>query len=117
VPTIHAEQPVPRCGPRIADVRRDKSDRSDRRGAARVLTLQVALAEINYQGTEPAKNAELYKRGGLSEVKARKCLVCAIPLRSVKGPEPLLGPVSGCYPSGISMAISRISSEMPSGSP
>jgi len=68
--------------------RRDISDLSDQRGAARVLTLQEALVEINYQGSGPAKNAELYRSGDLSEDKAVECVVYAIPLRSEKGPEP-----------------------------
>jgi hypothetical protein len=50
-------------------VRRDKSDRCDQRGATRVLTLQEALAEINYQGSGPEKNAELYWRGNCPRIR------------------------------------------------
>jgi hypothetical protein len=64
----------------VSDVpgHRDKSDRSDKRVAARALTLQEALAEINHQGSGPAKNAELYRRGQLSEEKAVEYVTCAI---------------------------------------
>jgi hypothetical protein len=57
---------------------RDKSDRSDKRVAAIALTLQEALGEINREGSGPAKNAELYRRGQLSEEKAVKYVTCAI---------------------------------------
>jgi hypothetical protein len=57
---------------------RDKSDRSDKRVAARVLTLQEALSAINSQGSGPAKNAELYRRGELPEGKAVEYVTCAI---------------------------------------
>ena len=57
---------------------RDKSDRSDKRVAAIALTLQEALAEINREGSGPAKNAELYRRGQLSEEKAVEYVTCAI---------------------------------------
>jgi hypothetical protein len=57
---------------------RDKSDRSDKRVAAIALTLQEALAEINHQDSGPAKNAELYRRGQLSEEKAVEYVACAI---------------------------------------
>jgi hypothetical protein len=56
----------------------DKSDRSDKRVAAIGLTLQEALAEINHQGSGAAKNAELYRRGQLSEEKAVEYVTCAI---------------------------------------
>ena len=56
----------------------DKSDRSDKRVAARGLTLQEVLAEINREGSGPAKNAELYRRGQLSEEKAVEYVTCAI---------------------------------------
>jgi hypothetical protein len=61
----------------VSDVPRDR-DRSDKRVAARALTLQEALAEINHQGSGPAKNAELYRRGQLSEEKAVEYVTCAI---------------------------------------
>jgi hypothetical protein len=57
---------------------RDKSDRSDKRVGAIALTLQEALAEINHQDSGPAKNAELYRRGQLSEEKAVEYVACAI---------------------------------------
>jgi hypothetical protein len=65
---------------RVSDVPeyRDKSDRSDKRVAAIALTLQEAMAEINRQGSGPAKNAELYRRGQLSEEKAVEYVTCAI---------------------------------------
>jgi hypothetical protein len=56
----------------------DKSNRSDKRVAAITLTLQEALAEISRQGSGPAKNAELYRRGQLSEEKAVEYVTCAI---------------------------------------
>jgi len=64
----------------VSDVprNRDKSDRSDRRVAAIALTLQEVLAEINHQVYGPAKNAELYRRGELSEEKAVEYVTCAI---------------------------------------
>jgi hypothetical protein len=64
----------------VSDVpgHRDKSDRSDKKVAARALTLQEALAEINRQSSGPAKNAELYRRGQLSEEKAVEYVTCAI---------------------------------------
>ena len=40
--------------------------------------MQEALAEINRQGSGPAKNAELYRRGQLSEKKAVEYVTCAI---------------------------------------
>jgi hypothetical protein len=60
------------------ETRRDKSDISDQRGDARALTLREVLAEINHQGSGPAKNAELYRRGELSEDKAVEYVTCAI---------------------------------------
>jgi hypothetical protein len=53
--------------------------------AARVLTLREALAEINCQGTGPAKNAELYRRGELSEDKAVEYVTTAILHRRGEG--------------------------------
>jgi hypothetical protein len=74
---------------RTADDSAPRQKRQKRpKGAARVLTLQEALAEINYQGSGPAKNAELYRRGGLSGDKAVECVVCAILLRSESGRSP-----------------------------
>ena len=40
--------------------------------------MQEALAEINHQDSGPAKNAELYRRGQLSEEKAVEYVACAI---------------------------------------
>ena len=40
--------------------------------------MQEALAEIKYQDSGPAKNAELYRRGQLSEEKAVEYVTCAI---------------------------------------
>jgi hypothetical protein len=40
--------------------------------------LQEALAEINHHRSGPAKNAELYRRGQLSEEKAVEYVTCAI---------------------------------------
>jgi len=53
-------------------------DISDQRQLTRVLTLQEALSEINRLGSGPAKNAELYRRGELSEDKAVEYVTCAI---------------------------------------
>jgi hypothetical protein len=53
-------------------------DKSGRRGVTRILTLREVLAEINHQGSGPAKNAELYRRGELSEDKAVEYVTCAI---------------------------------------
>jgi hypothetical protein len=55
------------------------------REAARVLTLREALAEINCRGTGPAKNAELYRRGELSEDKAVEYVTTAILHRRGEG--------------------------------
>jgi hypothetical protein len=57
---------------------RDQSDQSDKRHLVRVLTLREVLAEINSPGTGPAKNAELYRRGELSEEKAVEYVARAI---------------------------------------
>jgi hypothetical protein len=56
----------------------DQSDISDQRHLVRVLTLGEALAEINRSGSGPAINAELYRRGELSEEKAVEYVARAI---------------------------------------
>ncbi len=58
---------------------RDKSDRSDKRPSNFTpLTVSEALAEINRGGSGAGKNAELYRRGELSESTAVEYVTCAI---------------------------------------
>jgi hypothetical protein len=63
----------------------DISDISDQRDSGRALTLREVLAEINHQGSGPAKNAELYRRGELSEDKAVEYVAGAILHRRGEG--------------------------------
>jgi hypothetical protein len=53
-------------------------DEFDERRLVRVLTLREVLSEINHPDSGPAKNAELYRRGELSEEKAVEYVACAI---------------------------------------
>jgi hypothetical protein len=57
---------------------RDQSDRSNERYSVRILTFREVLAEISCPDSGPAKNAELYRRGELSEEKAVEYVACAI---------------------------------------
>ena len=58
---------------------RDKSDRSDKRPPNFTpLTVSEALAEINRWGSGAGRNAELYRRGELSEEMAVEYVTCAI---------------------------------------
>ena len=58
---------------------RDKSDRSDKRlPNFTPLTVSEALAEINRWGSGAGRNAELYRRGELSEGLAVEYVTCAI---------------------------------------
>lgn len=58
---------------------RDKSDRSDkRRPSFTPLTVSEVLAEIHRGGSGAGKNAELYRRGELSDEKAVEYVACAI---------------------------------------
>ncbi len=57
----------------------DKSDRSDKRVPNFTpLTVSEALAEINRRGSGANKNAELYRRGELSEETAVEYVTCSI---------------------------------------
>lgn len=56
----------------------DKSDISDQSRLTRMLTLREVLAEINHQGSGPAKNAELFRLGALSVDKAVEYVAGAI---------------------------------------
>jgi hypothetical protein len=56
----------------------DRSDRSDQRRLTRILTLREVLAEINRQDSGPAKNAELFRQGALTEDKAVEYVAGAI---------------------------------------
>lgn len=74
---------APRPDPAAEKTRRDKSDISDKRGGRgspnfTPLTVGEVLAEINCPGSGPAKNAELYRRGELSEKSAVEYVTCAI---------------------------------------
>jgi hypothetical protein len=61
------------------DQARDKSDRSDQRTPSFApLTVSEALAEIGRVDTGAGKNAELYRRGELSEERAVEYVTCAI---------------------------------------
>jgi len=55
---------------------RDKSD--ERSSSFAPLTVSEALAEIGGWGTGASRNAELYRRGELSEEKAVEYVTCAI---------------------------------------
>ena len=58
---------------------RDISDISDKRSSSFVpLTVSEALAEMGGWGTGASRNAELYRRGELSEEKAVEYVTCAI---------------------------------------
>lgn len=58
---------------------RDKSDRSDQRVPNFTpLTVSEALAEINRWGSGAGRNAELYRRGELSEEQAVQYVACSI---------------------------------------
>ncbi len=58
---------------------RDKSDRSDERSPSFTpLTVSEVLAEMHRWGSGAGKNAELYRRGELSEDKAVEYVTCAI---------------------------------------
>lgn len=58
---------------------RDRSDRSDKRSPNFTpLTVSEVLAEINHDGSGAAKNADLYRRGELSEENAVRYTTCAI---------------------------------------
>lgn len=58
---------------------RDKSDRSDKRAPNFTpLTVSEVLAEINRRGSGAGKNAELWRRGELSENMAIEYVTCAI---------------------------------------
>jgi len=59
-----------------ADSLRDKSD--ERSPSFASLTVSEALAEIGGWGTGASRNAELYRRGELSEEKAVEYVTCAI---------------------------------------
>jgi len=57
----------------------DKSDRSDKRSPNFTpLTVSEALAEINRWGSGASRNAELYRRGELSEEQAVQYVTCSI---------------------------------------
>jgi hypothetical protein len=61
------------------DQARDKSDRSDKRSPSFTpLTVSEVLEEIHRWGSGAGKNAELYRRGELSEEKAVEYVTCAI---------------------------------------
>ncbi len=56
----------------------DKSDKSDKRPPSFTpLTVSEVLAEIQRWGSGAGKNAELYRRGELSEEKAVEYVTCA----------------------------------------
>jgi hypothetical protein len=55
---------------------RDKSD--ERSSSFAPLTVSEALGEISGWGTGASRNAELYRRGELSEAKAVEYVTCAI---------------------------------------
>jgi hypothetical protein len=58
---------------------RDKSDRSDERSPCFTpLTVSEVLAEMHRWGSGAGKNAELYRRGELSQEKAVEYVTCAI---------------------------------------
>ncbi len=58
---------------------RDESDRSNQRlPSFTPLTVSEALAEINRRGSGAGKNAELYRRGELSDEQAVEYVTCAI---------------------------------------
>jgi hypothetical protein len=57
----------------------DESDRSDKRSPSFApLTVSEVLAEIHRWGSGAGKNAELYRRGELSQKKAVEYVTCAI---------------------------------------
>jgi hypothetical protein len=63
----------------LEDAGCDKSDRSDKRSPSFTpLTVSEVLAEIQRWGSGAGKNAELYRRGELSEEKAVEYVTCAI---------------------------------------
>jgi hypothetical protein len=58
---------------------RDESDMSDKRSPSFTpLTVSEVLAEIHRWGSGAGKNAELYRRGELSEEKTVEYVTCAI---------------------------------------
>ncbi len=69
---------VPETDAGTRETRCDKSDRSDKRVSFTPLTVSEALREINRFGSGAGKNAELYRRGGLSEESAVEYVTCAI---------------------------------------
>jgi hypothetical protein len=84
-----SRQLAARCGPlswpaiqrRIERTERacDKSDRSDKRSPSFTsLTVSEVLAEVHRWGSGAGKNADLYRRGELSEEKAVEYVTCAI---------------------------------------
>lgn len=63
----------------LEEAARDQSDRSDKRPASFTpLTVSEVLAEIHRWGSGAGKNAELYRRGELSEEQAVEYVTCAI---------------------------------------
>jgi hypothetical protein len=75
--TKATEAPMPH-GVRREPIR-DESDRSDKGSPSFTpLTVSEVLAEMNRWGSGAGKNAELYRRGELSEEKAVEYVTCAI---------------------------------------